>query len=350
MQNRPNQEVEQLAALDKRLARSTRRALRDIVPRSKGATKGDSWRRPAQDLLDVAAPDHLTHHLLRRIERQDLKVTRGLSFRSFMVQESESRRLGMRSTSWMLDQKISAYEFIDTLGVRRPLADLNVYKFRRLPRHFPSVVKPVRGTGSRGCYLVYSESEIVHVRDGAQFNSWTDMATHAKQLMGRGAAQALPDRWFIEELILEDKASRTPAPDLKYFTFYGQVVMVLEVRREMGRSRYSFMLPDNTPIRPGTWDYEYYEGTGTNLEHLQLVEEISREIPHPFSRIDMLKGEMGLVFGEFTPRPGQFQNFSDDWDRTLGEAWVRAQSRLQNDLLNGKRFDAFMRSTGYAES
>lgn len=350
MRNRLKAEAEQLAALNKKLARSTRRELRALIPQSKKSTRGERWRRPAQELLDVTAPDHLTHSLLRRIERQDLKVKRGLSFRSFMVQESESRRLGMRSSSWELDQKISAYKFIDALNIRRPVTDLTAYKFDQLPRYSPSVIKPVRSTGSRGCYLIYSESEIVHVRDGAQFNSWREMGAHAKEMMSRSATRPLPDRWFIEELVLESSTTRTPAPDLKYFTFYGQVLIVLEVRRELGRSRYSFMLPDNTPVRPGTWDYEYYEGMGTNTDHLRLVEKISHEIPHPFSRIDMLKGEDGLVFGEFTPRPGQYQNFTDDWDRTLGEAWIRAQHRLQQDLLEGKTFDAFINSTGYLKS
>src|SRR5699024_8637067 len=184
-----------------------------------------------------------------------------------------------------------AHRFIDALGLRRPATDLKFYKFDQLPVFAPSVVKPVRSTGSRGCYLIYSDTEIVHVLDGAQFGSWNEMRVHAHSMMDSSNARRLPDRWFVEELILEDTASRVPARDLTYFTFYGQVVMALEVERSMGSSRYSFMLPDNTPVKPGSWDYEYYEGDGTEPAHLRLVEDLSRKIPHPFSRIDMLKGE-----------------------------------------------------------
>jgi hypothetical protein len=51
-------------------------------------------------------------------------------------------------------------------------------------------------------------------------------------------------------------------------------------------------------------------------------------MPHPFMRIDTLLGEDDLVFGEFTPRPGQFHRFNAEW-------------RLREDLLEGKRFDAY---------
>lgn len=347
MTNQPEVEIEQLAALNSRLARSARRAVNDYVPRSRTATGEDGWRESAQRLLDFIPPDHLTHRLLKRVERHDLKVRRGLSFRAFMVQESETRRLGMRSASWMLDQKIAAYRFVDKLAVRRPTTDLESYKFQSLPRFTPSVVKPVRGTGSRGCYLLYSDFEIVHVLDGLQFGSWDDMYSHAKTLMADSTSRPLPDRWFIEELILENAAERIPARDLKFFTFYGEVIMVLEVQRRMGNAQYSFLLPDNTPIRPGSWKYDYYEGKGTEAADIALIESLSLEIPHPFSRIDMLKGEDGLVFGEFTPRPGRFQNFSNRWDRVLGEAWAQAQYRLQQDLLQGRRFDAFLSATDY---
>jgi hypothetical protein len=60
----------------------------------------------------------------------------------------------------------------------------------------------------------------------------------------------------------------------------------------------------------------------------------------------MLRGEDGLVLGEFTPRPGKYEDFTPAWDRSMGEAWVRADSRLTEDLLGGKGFAAFVQSTG----
>jgi len=337
----PAESSESLRKLDRQIKRNTRGILREILPRTRREAPRGKWRGQAQAVLDQAHPTHLTHHLLRRVERHDLKVTRGLSFMNFMVQESESRRLGIPSAPWLLDQKLAAYHFLDAINVRRPKTDLVEYKFSDLPKEHPAVIKPVRSTGSRSCYLVFSPSKIIHVLDGEEFSSWLGMEQHARNEMSRKQQRPLPDRWFIEELVLEDHAQQTPAPDLKFFTFYGQVEMILEVRRLGGNSRYSFRLPDRTPVIPGSWKYEYFEGEGASPAHLEVAKQVSMEIPHPFARIDMLKGEDGLVFGELTPRPGGFHRFSDQWDRRFGEAWVAAQHRLNQDLLHGKRFTAY---------
>lgn len=334
-----------LSSLDSSLKRHTRRVLRDLIPRTRREAPRTDWRAEAQSALNEVHPTHLTHHLMRRVERHDLKVPKGLSFAAFMVQESETRRLGIPSPPWLLDQKLAGYHFLDAIGVRRPKTDLVHYKFSKLPQQTPAVIKPVRSTGSRGCYLVYSPSKIVHVVDGTRFNSWAEMAKHARAEMSRKQQRPLPDRWFIEELILEDSQREVPAPDLKFFTFYGQVEMILEVRRETGTSKYSFRGPDRTPVIPGSWKYEYFEGEGASTEDIEIAKQISLEIPHPFARIDMLKGESGLVFGELTPRPGGFHRFNAEWDRRLGEAWALAQHRLQNDLLQGKSFAAFFDAT-----
>ena len=319
-------------------------------PRSETG-KQSEWLTRAQVLLEEVSPDALTHHNIKKIERHDLKIRRALSFKWFMAQESESRRLGLTSPAWMLDQKIDAYRFIDRIGVRRPKSDLETHRLSRAPITPPTVLKPRRSTGSRGCYLITSPQSIVHVRDGASFQSLDEMKEHAHTLMApsRENARPLPDRWMVEELILEDHAAGTPARDLKFFCFYGEVVLYLEVRRHGGKSEYSFRTPDNRPVAPGNWNYEYFEGQGASTEEMDLARQISLEIPHPFCRIDMLKSEDGLVFGEFTPRPGGYNRFSPEWDRRMGEAWVRAQHRIFIDALHGKNFENFVRATGIVD-
>lgn len=333
------------SSLDDKILTFAQGFLQSWVPRGKVTDELPDWRAETQAVLDVVSPHHLPHHLVRRIERHDLKITRGLSFKSLMIQESESRRLNLTSPAWLLDGKLAGYQFIDELNIRRPNNDLQTYRFAKLPTMIPAVVKPRQSTGSNGCYLVYSSSSIVHVKDGVQFSSWTEMAAHAESLMNSLNTRALPDRWFIEELIVEDQRTSTPAKDLKFFCFYDEVVFTLEVRRYGGQAEYSFRLPDNTPIVPGDWDYDYFEGDGATLEQLELATQISSQIPHPFCRIDMLKGETELVFGEITPRPGAYHRFYPEWDRTMGEAWARAQNQLQIDLLSGKRFEPLQRAT-----
>lgn len=337
--------AQRLRALDDQMSQLVRDTIREDKAPPQG-TQDPGWMQRMQNLLDVAGPQHLPHSFLRVAERRDLKVNRGLSFKAFMVQESESRRLGLQSTSWLLDQKLAAYRFIDELGVRRPDAELRARSFDQLSLKPPMVVKPRRSTGSKGCYLISAADDIIHVQDGARLTSLPQLREHAHGLMRRGKdGRALPDRWMAEELILEDRAAATPASDLKYFCFYGEVLYVLEVQRREGKSKYSFRRPDGTPFIPGDWQYEYFDGPGTTDEQMEQARQISLEIPHPFCRIDMLRGEDELVFGEFTPRPGGFHRFSDEWDRRMGEAWSSAQNRLQMDLLAGKSFAPFVRAT-----
>lgn len=315
---------------------------------AEGSPGAAEWRSRTQELLDQVSPDHIPHPVVRNAARHKLRVGRGLSFKSMMVYDAETRKtLGLEVPSWRLDQKVSAYQFADEIGLRRPEADLQTYRFSDLSFKPSMVVKPRQSTGSKGCYLIYSETDIVHVKDGQHFTSYAGMTAHANSLMRPDKqGRKVPDRWITEELILEDSATRTPARDLKFFCFYGEVALVLEVVRTEGVSKYAFHRPDQTVVTPGVWDYEYFEGDGTTEDALRLAAQVSLEIPHPFCRVDLLKGENGLVFGEFTPRPGGYHQFSDEWDRILGEAWARAQHRLNTDLLAGKRFEPFVRSTG----
>ena len=305
----------------------------------------ESWREEIQELADRIPAQHMTHHLLRRLEKHKFRIGSGLSFHRYMVEDSETRKLRIKSLNWSLNGKTVAYRFVDALGVRRPRTSVESAKLEQVSWQYPGVLKAVSATGSRGCYLLFAEDEAVHVRDGRRFDSQEELISHARRLMKPARVQGWPDRWVMEELILEDAKEGTPARDMKFFCFYGEVLFSLEVVRNQGESQYSFRSPDGVPIKPGSWEYNYFEGRGPTGEMLDLVSNISSEIPHPFMRIDMLCGEDEIVFGEFTPRPGTFQKFDSEWDRRMGEAWARAEERIQRDLLSGKRFDAFLSAT-----
>lgn len=318
---------------------------RKLAPRAmKDASK--EYLQGVQSYMDEAHPSDITHPVLRRAERAGLSVGRGVSYVAKQVEESEARKLGVLRPAWKLDNKNSAYAFLDSLGVRRPHSDARTYRFEDIQRQSPCVIKATRSTGSRGCYLVFSENVIRYVRDGTTFDSWKAMQEHAQSLMEKTNVRPLPNRWMIEELVLEDTRNLVPARDLKFYTFYGEVLFILEVQRIDGEAAYSYLLPDGSSMQaPGAWERVYYEGDGATAEQVREVEAISKEIPHPFMRIDMLRSEDGLVFGEFTPRNGDFHAVNKEWDRRMGEAWIRAESRLLEDMLRGKRFDAYLEAT-----
>lgn len=310
-------------------------------------TSGDDsqWRENVDAILEEIDPALLTHHVIRRLERLHLPVRKSVSFHQRMVEESEAKKIGITPPSWRLNRKMRAYHFMDRLGVRRPETTPRAAGFSGLPQRAPSVVKAVSGTGGRGTYLVFSDQRIRHVADGREFGSREQFEGHARSLMEAGRRR-VPDRWIVEELILENRTEGLPARDSKFFCFYGEVLFNLDVIRGEQGSKYAFSLPDGSSVRPGDWDYTYFDSPGPTDEQLELAQRISLEIPHPFMRIDMLLGETELVFGEFTPRPGQFHRFNPEWDRRMGEAWMRADARLREDLLGDKRFDAYRRVTG----
>lgn len=319
---------------------------RKLSMRALRKADADYYRDQVDPLLDQASPHHVPHTVLRRIERQGLSVRRGLSFSAEMIKMSEARSLGVLRPSWALDAKNSAYALLDNLGVRRPDSDAKTYRFDEiLETKSPGVVKATRSTGSRGCYLIFSENKIIHARDNIVFNSIEAFHTHARRLMsGEISGRKLPDSWMTEELILEDKDKLTPARDFKFYCFYGEIVLMQESRR-LPSLEVAFWNEENETTTTGRYEDSSFEGVGIQPGHMEIVRAISEAIPHPFMRIDMLHGNDGLVFGEFTPRPGDFDEFNGYWDRLMGEAWTRAESRLLKDVLSGKKFDHYLDAT-----
>ncbi|ORB22145.1 ATP-grasp fold amidoligase family protein [Mycolicibacterium monacense] len=310
---------------------------KSLTPRSI-RTGGADRLAELDELVSLADPRHLSHYMMWIIERNSLSSRTGLSFAARMIQQSEARLLGVPQPTWLLDRKDVGYRFIDRLKVRRPLST-EPGPIHRLRPTYPCCVKPVNSTGRRGVFLVFAEDDIYSVREGITLGSWDEMVAHAATLRSTRGAPLTNLPWIAEELVLEDTATRRPARDLKFYAFYGEVLFVLEVRRQPNLEA-CYWSRDGQPLRV-TWDDYRFDGEGVTPDQVALVEQISREIPAPFVRIDMLRGERELFFGEFTPRDGNFETYPPEWDRRMGEAWVRAEGRILTDVMAGKRFEAF---------
>ena len=313
-----------------------------LTPRARRAG-GEDHREQLRQLLDAASPHHVRDVMLHRMRAEKLYVGRSLSFMGSIVAKTEVGRLGGKLPGWPLSNKQRAYDFLDILGIRRPATPGKPTPFEELELTAGTVVKPARGSGSLGCYLVYAEDEIVHVKDGKKFSTREGLTDHAFSVLKdrSSATSATTDQWIVEELILHDAAAHLPAIDLKFWTFYGKVAFVSEINRHP-TPRWDFWNRSGERIEPpGAWKATLHQGQGIRPEHVELVERLSLEIPYPFMRIDMLHGEDGLVFGEFTPRPGSANVLTDQWDRHLGEMWGLAENRLQQDMLQGKNFAAY---------
>ena len=317
-----------------------------LTPRARRAG-GEDHREQLRQLLDAASPHHVRDVMLHRMRAEKLYVGRSLSFMGSIVAKTEVGRLGGKLPGWPLSNKQRAYDFLDILGIRRPATPGKPTPFEELELTAGTVVKPARGSGSLGCYLVFGEEDIVHVKDGEKFTTRDQLQQHAFRVLQdkSSATSASQDLWTVEELILHDTEGHQPAIDLKFWTFYGEVAFISEINRHP-ETRWDFWSREGRRIDPpGHWRGPLHEGIGVAPEHVELVEQISLEIPYPFMRIDMLMGENELVFGEFTPRPGSSNVLTPEWDRRMGEMWGLAENRIQQDMLAGKDFAAYKQLT-----
>src|SRR5699024_9176705 len=131
-----------------------------------------------------------------------------------------------------------------------------------------------------------------------------------------------------------------PARYLNFYSLYGKVGLILEIVRDP-EIRHTWWTRDGKRIGTGKYDATLFAGQGVTESEIEQVERLSNAIPAPFMRIDFLQSESGLVFGEFTPKPGNYDDFDKATDAWLGDYFVQAEGRLINDLLNGKKFTEY---------
>ncbi|WP_026691449.1 ATP-grasp fold amidoligase family protein [Alteribacter aurantiacus] len=258
------------------------------------------------------------------------------SFREEMTKRARKRQLNKLPES-ILDNKKHAYSFVSGLGIKHPWIS-EAYDFYSLPDRSEVVIKPVEGAGSRGVYLVKKDSEILDIKRSRTLVSREELKVSMAEDLGLN--WVIEDKWMMEELIFEDKQKGISARDLKFYTFYGEIALILEVVRTPS-VKYCWWYPDGRKADTGKYSYELFEGNGVTEEDLRVASMLSTHVPAPFIRIDFLKTKEGLVFGEFTPKPGNYDEFNRKTDQKLGEAMLRAENRLLQDLLEGKKFDSF---------
>ena len=239
---------------------------------------------------------------------------------------------------WYFDDKRTSYEFVKSLGVTIPFVDDTHYTIESIPKRTEIVIKPVDAAGARGVYLVHDIDDIFDVRNSIPIRNWEDLQLSMQKDLETGAVER--DEWMVEQLIYENKAEKVPARDVKFYCFYGKVGIILEIIREP-EVRHCWWTADGKRVSAGKYDESLFAGLGVSEEELKMAEDLSKQIPAPFIRIDFLKGENGLVFGEFTPKPGNYDEFDDETDRLLGDYFLEAEAKLINDLIEGKQFENY---------
>lgn len=256
-------------------------------------------------------------------------LTGCVSFRQELAMRSARGQVARGNAEWRVNNKVKAVKYVKRLGIHVP-KQYGRYPLEDLPELTNRVLKPVSGAGSKGVFLI-GDGQMLDVKQRERFSSMDELFARAGQL---GKKQ-----WTVEELISGHADEPYPARDLKFYMFYGKVALVLEVDR-YPETRYCWWDGEQQRVATGKYDNSLFEGEGFSEEDRAIAEKISLSIPAPFCRIDLLKGHSKTVFGEITPRPGSFQDFSDEMDYLLGREFMLAEARLRKDLLNGVSFSS----------
>ena len=295
------------------------------------------------DLIENMQGAELTSHITSWAIKNNLSMEGVYSFKKNLSERRIFKRDYRTSYSeWMLNEKIAAYEFASNFGVEVPgvllsrssLDQLESVNLRK------KVLKPSDGAGSKYVYLIYDNENIFSLM-AKEYLTKDQMFHDLRDAVNR---RLVKNKFNLEKLITEDEKG-TPARDLKFYCFYGFCALILEiVRGEV--VKYCFHDREGHIVDTGKYSSSLFAGLGVSQEQIAIAEKISLEIPCPFMRIDFLKSNsnsLGMVFGEFTPAPGFYETFNRETDARLGRLWAKAESALFEDLMKGKRFEAFRR-------
>lgn len=335
-------DIEGIASSSKELLTNNRKALAALLPQLDELTAEQQVE--ALELMNNAVPlEHVIEPFAKRSRHADVAISSATSFCSLLTIASQRRKQHPSKVEKLLNNKAKGYKFVDMLNVDRPHVLQTKVSIAELTLTSGTVVKPHNGSASKGVFLIRSLSDILEVRTGERFANEDALKQHAEKLLADRTVSS--DHWSVEELVAGDSSFSDQAHDLKFYSFYGEIGLVLEVERSQG-GRYCEWSPQGERIDTGRYKNNGFEGRGFSAEQLAVAKEVSLRIPAPFMRIDFISSANAFKFGEFTPLPGQYHSFNQAYDRRLGAMYLAAEARFMHDLIHGKSFKEFNKLAG----
>lgn len=231
-------------------------------------------------------------------------------FLAFVAAEFDRRGTPRRKE---LAQKIISHPFVEKLGMRVPhriavLDSLDSLREDGLPDIF--VLKLANGWSSRGV-MILERTGTDEYFDHMNLQT-LDVSSIVKVQLEKAASFSQKDaRWIVEELVVHTLGAGAIPFDYKFYTFNGEVGLVVQIDRNSGPVR--IVLFDGTfrPLKLGA-DYLLSGSAQPGVpvvplhapEMLWWAQRLSLEADSPFVSIDMFDSPTGPVFGEFTYSPG----------------------------------------------
>jgi hypothetical protein len=199
----------------------------------------------------------------------------------------------------------------------------------------PTAIKPDRGADNRGFLALVPQGR----------GTWRDLAHDvvldfdgvraalAKEVVGRD----LPDVWVAEELLIAPGGGLPN--DVKYLTFRGR--MAAQFIRANSPKRFRWFDEDWAEIESGLAEHTRDASItppSNVADFTAIAVRLSRIIPLPFVRVDLLDTDRGPVVGELTPFPGWAHRLDPDLDRLLGGRYESAEKRMLASGLDWRSF------------
>ncbi|WP_027965254.1 ATP-grasp fold amidoligase family protein [Halalkalibacillus halophilus] len=290
-------------------------------------------------ILKGLSASEITEFMVRSgFDQPALPIKQAASFRASLTMRMRQLQLQPPLLDWVLDEKEEATHFASKLEFSLPKTADEHYSIATLPTDTGIVVKPKTGAGARGVYLIHKEDYIIDLKRNKKLQSWDEL--HNQMNVDLETGWVDEDQWMIEELLYENSEELIPARDIKFYTFYGKVGLILEIVR-YPELKYCWWNRDGERVLTGKYNDQLFVGNGVSESEINKVEEASLEIPAPFVRMDFLHADRGLIFGEFTPKPGNYDEFNEETDQLLGELFLEAENKLTTDLFKGKNFGLY---------
>lgn len=209
------------------------------------------------------------------------------------------------------------------------IADLRPSDFDR-----PRVLKPATGSNNRGFLALEPRGprrwvDIVHDRE-LSFDGVREELAHAL------VRHRLTDEWVAEELLHSPRGGI--ADDVKLLAFGGTIGASF-IRTNSPKLFRWFDAAWN-PLDSGLALHTvgpHIEPPPDAAAFTRLATEVSRMLPVPFVRVDLLSTDRGPVVGELTPFPGWAHDLSPALDEELGRLYEQAETDLLRDGMDWAR-------------
>ncbi len=229
--------------------------------------------------------------------------------------------------------KLKAYDFAEKNGVKhaqvyRLFSRIENVYWDVLPEQF--IIKPQHGCSTKGT-LPLSKTKGGKYKDLLRNKIMTvkQIISYYTEGLQPEAKEKHSRELWIEELLIN------PLPyDWKVHTFNGKIGIIEQFKRDGHIKYHKYWTSEWKNIEnicSKIFTYEINNDLPGPLhpeEILETAEKLSKEMAHPYVRIDLYDIPGGVYLGEVTPHPGRTCVYLPFWENYLGKMWEQAEKEL----------------------